>query len=87
MQSSNHIFADGPPAVNNVEWNMASYNLLVSTCLVGASRRQMATTPPCPTAANLSPLGANRTAAALPQFASLQQNSNVYSVQSEPRFC
>lgn len=43
--------------------------------LVGASSLQVATTPPSPTAANRSPLGANRTAAALPQLASLRGSS------------
>lgn len=47
--------------------------LLAVTCLVGASRRHVATTPPSPTAAKRSPLGAKRTAVALPQLASLQQ--------------
>ena len=46
---------------------------LHSTFLLGASRRQVATTPPSPTAAKRSPLGANRTAAALPQLASLRK--------------
>lgn len=46
-------------------------------CLLGASRRQVATTPPSPTAAKRSPLGAKRTAAALPQFASLRQTAQT----------
>jgi hypothetical protein len=52
-------------------------------CLLGASRRQVATTPPSPTAANRSPLGAQRTDAARPQLASLRQVSGPDAATGE----